>query len=701
MFYKFCYFLFSIFKQTPKLLKMAAAIAALGVVVVFVIGKLYQSWDDDENRGAIAIENGAFGESYSTPVYLDQGWDEADSLWFYNTTQGSALLPYDLFLALENSDSEKPFVSDENADKFRYLPQKPTFFNPDGLPIGFAKETYQGKDYVGYTCAACHTGQINVRIPGEETLQAIRIDGAPSMADMVGYLTALEKALIAAQKGEKNERFVKKVLAQKNDYKSKKAVQADLQNWTERRKLYNTINHSHIKYGYARLDAFGRIYNRVLQHAINREQLADSLSLITRRSKDHPALLSLAQIKLVLDGVDETVIGDEQFAMILDRLRSKKPGYPGLSVKEMLYVRNEIFNEPNAPVSYPFLWDIPHSDYVQWNGIASNAGVGPIGRNTGEVIGVFAIIDWQAGDPGFSISSWLTGQTNKKKVVDFKSSVDLVNLRRLEAHLRSLKSPEWPENIIGAIDYDKAARGKRIYGNHCQGCHELIDRDDADRRVIGKMMGVDKTKTDPAMATNSVMYSGKSGNFKHTYQDTDVGAVMIEEKAPVAQILTAVTKGVVATPDADKMFIRRWADWVYTLFLAFTENEIKASVKSGNYTPDTTASPYNSLLAYKARSLNGIWATAPYLHNGSVPTLYDLLLPVRAEGDPADGEYRPDEFRVGAREFDPIKVGFISEGYEGSRFTVGRVGDKNTGHEYGKPLSTEQRWELVEYLKTL
>ena len=47
------------------------------------------------DRGAIAINDGALGESYATPVYLDQGWDEADSLWFYNTTQGSGLLPYD------------------------------------------------------------------------------------------------------------------------------------------------------------------------------------------------------------------------------------------------------------------------------------------------------------------------------------------------------------------------------------------------------------------------------------------------------------------------------------------------------------------------------------------------------------------------------------------------------------------------------
>lgn len=46
-------------------------------------------------------------------------------------------------------------------------------------------------------------------------------------------------------------------------------------------------------------------------------------------------------------------------------------------------------DEPNAPVSYPFLWDIPQSNLVQWNGLLSNHGPGPIGRNVGEVLGVF------------------------------------------------------------------------------------------------------------------------------------------------------------------------------------------------------------------------------------------------------------------------------------------------------------------------
>lgn len=709
MFIRTLRILYFFFKNRSKLfVKIIVGLSAC-MFIALGIGKVVQNWDDDPDRGAIAIENGEFNENYSTPIYLDQGWTEAQSLWYYNTTQGSNLIPYDFFMSLELPDSDKPFVSDVVFDKYRYLPQKATFFNPDSLAIGFTKDSYQGKDYIGYTCAACHTGQVNYKG------KAIRIDGGPAMADMVGYLTTLEKSMRAALKdSDKQARFVKSVIDRDNDYSSKDVVLKDLQKWTNIIRNYNAVNHSHIDYGYARLDAFGRIFNRVLQHVINKEQARTVMLMATNAVGKR--LLTPAQVDLVLEGIDETIIGNQQFGTIIARLASTDEGYPGFSVKNMLRLRDYLFNEPNAPVSYPFLWDITHSDYVQWNGIADNSGVGPLGRNAGEVTGVFATLDWQTGEPGFSLSAKLSGQDNKHQKIDFKSSIDLTNLSRLEDHLRSLKSPVWPEKILGKIDQDKAAKGQLIYAQYCQSCHMIIDRNDWDRIVIAQMSSLKDVKTDPAMAENSVEYTGKSGNFKYTYQSTNVGDFIVGDEAPVAMILTATTKGVVATPDPDKWLVRRWLDWVYTLGSSFFDNAIKSNIKQGTYEPDTTAAPFQSLLAYKARSLNGIWATAPYLHNGSVPSLYEVLLPSRLEGDPEDGEYRPDEFMVGSREFDPINVGFRTEGYDGFRYLTGaraRRGNYNTGHEYAAgrtkqangdlppALNAEQRWQLLEYLKTL
>ncbi|WP_331344164.1 di-heme-cytochrome C peroxidase [Cellvibrio sp. UBA7661] len=709
-----------------RLIKLLIIIA-IPMGIALAIGKLYQSWDDDPERGAIAIENGAFGESYSTPIYLDQGWSANDSLWYYNTTQGSALMPYDFFIALEQATSTELFRANSVIDKYRYLPQKPTFFNPDGLPVGFVKESYKGKDYVGFTCAACHTGQVNYQN------KAIRIDGGPAMADMVGFLTDLQKSLdVAMTDGEKNQRFVSKVLELNNSYSNAEDVQADLKRWARKIHLYNNINLSSVEYGYARLDAFGRIYNRVLEHVISRKQLRDVLLGMTKSDTDSDSdLLTKAQVDKVLEGISETIIGDLQFAKIIDRLMSDKEGYPALGMADMNRIKQQIFNEPNAPVSYPFLWDIVQSDYVQWNGLANNAGMGPLGRNTGEVIGVFGILDWEAHKRGWRLSSWLTGQSSKSYQIEFTSSIDLVNLSRLESHLASLTSPVWPtlakegleqdhaKAIFGElpewkIDKDKVRRGRRLYAEYCESCHEVIDRTDRDRIVVANMSSVKTVGTDPAMAQNSVSYTGYSGNFKNTYQTESVGALVIKDRAPVVQILTAATMGEVATePDPDKWWPRRTLDWLYMMAKSLFDNKIKASVKFGNYDPDTTAEPYKSLLSYKARSLNGIWATAPYLHNGSVPSIYDLLLPVKRAGDPDDGLYRPMQFEVGSREFDPRKVGLRTEGYEGFTFKADKLGDFNSGHEYGtahapavngqqqKPLTDDERWDLVEYIKTL
>src|SRR5690606_7712355 len=181
----------------------ALMLLILFMFITLAFGKLYQKWDDDPDRGAIAIENGAFGENYSTPMYLDQGWSPNDSLWFYNTTQGSALIPYDFFIALEQAEFNEPFRANSLIDKYRYLPQKPTFFNPDGLPVGFVKESYKGKDYIGFTCAACHTGQVNYKGA------ALRIDGGTALSVMVGFVINLEKSMTRDLTiSEKNQRFV-------------------------------------------------------------------------------------------------------------------------------------------------------------------------------------------------------------------------------------------------------------------------------------------------------------------------------------------------------------------------------------------------------------------------------------------------------------------------------------------------------------
>jgi hypothetical protein len=100
---------------------------------------------------------------------------------------------------------------------------------------------------------------------------------------------------------------------------------------------------------------------------------------------------------------------------------------------------------------------------------------------------------------------------------------------------------------------------------------------------------------------------------------------------------------------------------------------------------------------YESRVLYGIWATAPYLHNGSVPNLWELLLPP---------ERRSPSFMVGSRKFDEKNVGYVTTEtpYKDGTLVVGpgaAPGNSNSGHDYTKNLTDDDRKALLEYLKSL
>ena len=111
---------------------------------------------------------------------------------------------------------------------------------------------------------------------------------------------------------------------------------------------------------------------------------------------------------------------------------------------------------------------------------------------------------------------------------------------------------------------------------------------------------------------------------------------------------------------------------------------------------DWAFSTFRTTDGYVAVPLDGLWLRAPYLHNGSVPSLADLLEPA---------ERRPRGFWRGYDVIDPVKVGFISEGAaaerEGSWYDTTHPGNSNAGHDYGTALTPELKRALLEFLKTL
>jgi mono/diheme cytochrome c family protein len=110
---------------------------------------------------------------------------------------------------------------------------------------------------------------------------------------------------------------------------------------------------------------------------------------------------------------------------------------------------------------------------------------------------------------------------------------------------------------------------------------------------------------------------------------------------------------------------------------------------------------------YQAPPLDGVWATAPYFHNGSVPTLYHVL----------NSKVRPKVFtrshRTDRDDFDAINVGWKVRVLDGApaeelpaherskTYDTARPGLSNAGHTFGDELTDDQRRAVIEYLKTL
>jgi mono/diheme cytochrome c family protein len=99
---------------------------------------------------------------------------------------------------------------------------------------------------------------------------------------------------------------------------------------------------------------------------------------------------------------------------------------------------------------------------------------------------------------------------------------------------------------------------------------------------------------------------------------------------------------------------------------------------------------------YVAKPLVGVWLQAPYLHNGAVPTVADLLSPP---------DQRPATFYRGYDVLDGERLGFVATGPEaaarGFRFETGLRGNGNGGHLFGTDLSADDKRALIEFLKTL
>ncbi len=654
-----------------------------------------QGLDPHIDRGARTTETAdIYGDIAKKIVYPEQNWAPEDSLWFYNTSQGSNLMDYNIFLHLERDDSTaqslKLFHSDSNMVTYRFLPQRNTSGNTDGLPVGWVKDSYEGKDYIGFTCAACHTTQVNYNNEDKGISVGIRIDGGPSMADIQTMFQKLQEALwksLPENDQDKFDRLAINVLGPDASEPEKLQFRGELD--TQHKKIETLNNKDDPKvgqtdpnyerknghYGYGRLDAFGRIFNRI-----------ESVRSPSSKGQYHPA---------------------------------------------------------NAPVSYPFLWDTPHHDFVQWNGIAGNTGeggLGPLGRNASEVIGVFATVHAGTQEPW--LISKLLGFGN------YSSSLRKWNQVGLERKIKHLWSPSWEQlsekGVLPELNEDLVKRGKQVFIKYkCESCHESIIRKDSGRRVISQFSSVEMIGTDKGMAQNAINYCSRN-EFppvpKGEWCSDDRWEIQEGKKG--ADAITHLTGEVLANGALwdVPLLIVSWASNPWRSLIPFMTTEADKHV-------DFEVVNENTLNVYKGRPLNGMWATAPYLHNGSVPSLYELFLPSSCknkEGSQLEEGItcRSKTFTVGSRELDIVNVGFkqldnLKKTYPKLEFDTSLLGNSNEGHEYAagvtpiiktdengkaiprpaakpgsnpmdkfeieylEPINHDERMALIEYLKSL
>lgn len=691
-------------------LKLAALLIAIGLVALVAVAEF-----PDQVR-AMLPQKGILVNLLPPPLpavpetkaafWLDQNWSLKDRHWFHHASQGTATfpVPYKWFMALEQPRLDlfsKPGMMKDSAylegfgfipspqsiqtdtttlRRFGYanvyettqVPDRSTGWTPaenvDGLPVGFARMTgvvdpatgRREEDKIGLTCAACHTGQIHYQ--GVD----VRFDGGPAMTDLkkLELATGLSIAY-TLYVPFRFQRFADRVLgpdASKTDREALKqklsAIGTFLIDWAKTQQ--KTIEAKTTWNGRQQQDTeegFGRL------DALNR-------------------------------------IGNQVFSQ--DLALSGVKGF------------EKNLHAQDAPVSYPAIWTVPWFKFAQYDASIEQ----PLIRNAGEALGVTALLNLSDVYPEDRL---------------WRSSVHIRTLGWIEDMLRGpdpfksaepkfggLLAPKWPSQILGdawKLKPDRVERGRAIYTEMCSGCHlPAIDtpafwssthwEPSGDSKVLNAVtIPLEEINTDPeqslVLSNRIVDVPGflkvNTADLQKWWQcDIPTASESPNEMVYALGLMTVVD-----------LVARKWMDNEKVPEAERAKLWNLARKNCLNPAPDPR---------YRARPLNGIWATAPYLHNGSVPSLYWLLKPQNE---------RPRKFCMGRRDYDPVMVGFAVTADEKcktgeTQFSAGSEndpiqGNSVLGHSFERKPGEDkrpgvigrmfkddaERYDLIEYLKTL
>ncbi len=625
------------------------------------------------------------------PAY--QGWCAEQRQHYYRLPQGTDFfgLQYDWMAALEKPVGKDLLITREYMQRLGYIydpSPKPNELNPHDLPVGLTWhiDPESKKKILDVSCAACHSAQMTFEGTG------IVIDGGPgghalpSLTPTQFMANSIVSLLVTYINPLKFNRFANKVLADvpEEEYSAAKK-ELRKETWQTIKKALTYARYNLFLYpteeGYGRTDGLGRIAN--------------------------------------------TVYGD--------------------------YMTPDNYRIADAPVNYPHVWDIWAFDWVQWMGSVRQA----MARNVNEAMGTRSKVN-------------LVHENNL-----YENTVMMPEMHCIETTLQHLEPPAWPEDLFGAIDRDLAEKGKTIFEDTCQKCHGPFPRVAVDGKVNykdaakthscttchgplmdidGKLVDLEDPTDHPTVKVDDGKWFGEQppeyrdqygrGGYWEMihipleYIGTDPTSAenMINYRYDISSVVDLIKKNqeqgsVLRLPDPEK--IPDPSNTEFAAGLSFLGGEVRYKQyrewelnQADGYTPkeeridavkdlDGFGELDNPVAwrAYRPRPLEAIWATAPYLHNGSVPSIYQLLLPA---------EDRDSEFYLGRKEFVPSTLGFdVSKFKGGFKFDTSLTGNSNLGHEfndglcgdgvigyelednpgYCRQFTEDERMAIIEYLK--
>jgi hypothetical protein len=646
-------------------------------------------------------------------TYLGQGWGIApnspDRQTYYYTAQGTyvADLRYDWLVNLERPWSKKKFASPEFMRAYGFIEDDADLDkNPGHLPVGFAPRydpTY-GEMMLDLTCPPSHTGELQYVKNG--TRYSVRVDGGSGAADVKGmhaghFAMDLFASLSATYLNPfKFSRFAETVLGKHNTSEARELLHRNLgtvlkkqikQAWIEKK-----LHVYPVEEGYGRTDGLGRILNTAF--AVN----------LTEKN----------------------------------------------------------YRTADAPVSYPPVWDIYKFDWVQYTGSVRQ----PMARNLGEAMGVGAryyLVDpYGRPLPNSERYEASTQLANMNKIeeglrkltppcwpedvfgkIDVKLATegrDLFAQRCVGCHGPYIGNQYQVEADAPWKLKDYPNENPRLKADPAKFEKNPLELKEDVPHWVMSMLPVEDIGTDPTSALNFVRYrlnltsTGLSADevrhaMLHYYQQSYDRQVQYnwelwhdpliakeqqdsahklydhlvaeKEEGYIREQLGGVELSSVPLGAALNYIIRMVRDQAYE-DMGFADDSAERHSWDGFWQLDIPqAAPQ-----YKARPLAGIWATPPFLHNGSVPTLYQMLVPAYE---------RSKKFYRHTTLFDPYAVGLQSDASEKGAFLYDTsvTGNSNQGHEFragyqpwapgappsygviGPELTEHQRWAIVEYLK--